>query len=182
VGSYASTLRTYDLTTTLDRAIPLVPAFVWPYELLYVFPFFSLFILRDFRRFDVALIALATANLAAFPVYMSLPVSFPRATLGHSLAERVLALEYAMDFSPGANNLPSMHVAMSWIMGRAMLGQRGRIADALIVAIVFAIALSTVMVKQHVVVDAISGAVFGALAWAFATRVAVDRARAGEQA
>ena len=54
VGRYAATLRTRDLTSALDRAIPLVPAFVWPYELCYALPVAALFVLRDFRRFDRA--------------------------------------------------------------------------------------------------------------------------------
>ena len=44
VGRYAATLHTVDLTTAWDRAIPLVPAFVWPYELCYAVPLFALFV------------------------------------------------------------------------------------------------------------------------------------------
>src|SRR5262249_6507531 len=87
--------------------------------------------------------------------------SFPRPHLGPSLSERVLALEYAMDFSPGANNLPSMHVAMSWIIGRAMLGQRGRIVDGLVVVTVATITVSTLFVKQHLLLDVVTGAALG---------------------
>jgi hypothetical protein len=41
VGRYAQTLLTRDLTTAWDRAIPFVAAFVWPYEVCYVFPFLT---------------------------------------------------------------------------------------------------------------------------------------------
>jgi hypothetical protein len=56
----------------------------------------------------VAVVAIVLANAAAFAVYVALPVAFPRPPLGSSLAERVLAAQYAADFSPGANKLPSM--------------------------------------------------------------------------
>ena len=143
VGRYAATLRTVDLTTPWDAAIPLIPAFVWAYELCYLLPFLPLLVLQDWRRFDVALTAMVIANLTAFAVYLLVPESFPRPALGSTLSERVLALEYAMDFSPGANNLPSMHVAASWIVVRTVHGQRGLVLDAVAVALAIAVSASS---------------------------------------
>ena len=54
-----------------------------------------------------------------------------------------------------------MHVAMSWIMGLAMLGQRGKLVDTVVVLTVFAITISTLSAKQHLLVDAITGAARG---------------------
>jgi membrane-associated phospholipid phosphatase len=175
VGLQASKLPALDLTTAWDRAIPVVPAFVWPYELCYIFPFSSLLVVRDWRRFDAALLASALASASAFVVYLALPIAFPRPPLGDGLAERVLALEYAADFSPGANNLPSLHVALSWIMGRAMLGQRSRIADVAVVTVVLAITLSTLFVKQHLLIDVAAGIVWALAAWAVARRLLRSR-------
>jgi len=161
VGRYAATLPTSDLTSNWDRAIPFVSAFVWPYEACYVLPFVALFVLKDWHRFNIALVAIAGSNLVAFAVYLALPVAFPRPSLGTGLSEQIVAMEYAADFSPGANKLPSMHVAISWIIACAMLGQRGRIADAATLGTVSAITLSTVFIKQHLVVDAVTGLMLG---------------------
>lgn len=171
VGRYASTLPARDLTTALDRAIPLVPDFVWAYELCYVFPFLSLLVVRDRHRFATARWSIAIAVAVAFAAYVILPVSFERPPLGESLSERVLAFEYAMDFTPTVNNLPSLHVAISWILGRAMLGQRGRVVDALIVTIVAAITVSTVFVKQHLLYDVAAGSVLAAGTWSLVSAV-----------
>lgn len=170
VGLAASRLPTVDLTSALDRAIPLVPAFVWPYEACYLVPFVVPFVLRDWHRFNVGLLALLLANLTAFVVYFALPIAFPHPPLGASLAERVLALEYAADFSPGANAFPSMHVAITWILVAAALGQRTRLVDGLLLALALAITASTVFVKMHLVIDAVGGLAWGLGAWVIAGR------------
>lgn len=170
VGTYACTLPTHDLTSAADRAIPVVPEFIWPYELCYALPIVALFIVRDFRRFDAALAGIAAATATAFVPYLVLPIAFPRPVLGTTLAERVLALEYAADFSPGANNCPSMHVALSWIMGAAMLGQRSRSVDVAVCIVVVSITASTLFVKQHLVLDVGAGIVWGVVAWTWAWR------------
>ncbi len=169
VGRYAQTLPTRDLTTAWDRAIPFVAAFVWPYEACYVFPFLALLVLYDWHRFNVAVLAIVFANVTAFAVYLLLPVAFPRPELGTTLADKIVGLEYASDFSPGANKLPSMHVAMSWIIACAMCGQRGgRLIGALIVMAAATISIAALFVKQHIVLDVATGVPWGLAAWSLA--------------
>jgi len=180
VGRYAATLPTTDLTSAWDRALPLIPAFIWPYELCYALPFFSLFVIHDWRRFNVALLAILLASVTAFVVYLLVPVAFPRPALGTSLSERLIALEYAADFSPGANKLPSMHVALSWIMGAAMYRQRGRVVDGVVLVSVVAITASTVFVKQHLLFDVAAGIVWGLLAFRLASWLLVRFSRSGD--
>ncbi len=169
VGRYAATLHTMDLTSALDRATPLVPVFVWPYEACYLVPFLSLLLVKDWHRFNVALLAILLANLAAFAMYVAVPVAFPHPALGSSLAERVLSLEYAADFKPGANELPSMHVANAWIMVRAMWGQaRSRLVDALLGSLLVLLTVAPVLVKQHLILDAVLAVPWALAAYAIA--------------
>jgi hypothetical protein len=169
VGRYAATLHTHDLTSALDRATPLVPDFVWPYEACYVMPILSLFVMKDWHRFNIALVAFVVANLTAFVVYVALPIAYARPELGQSLAEKILAMEYAADFHPGANKLPSMHVAMSWIMVCAMWRQaRHRWVDFALVALASLITVAAVFVKQHLWIDVIVGVPWGFAAYAIA--------------
>jgi membrane-associated phospholipid phosphatase len=169
VGRYAATLHTHDLTSALDRATPLVPAFVWPYEACYVMPLLSLFVMKDWHRFNIALVAFVVANLTAFVVYFALPIAYARPELGQSVAEKILAMEYAADFHPGANKLPSMHVAMSWIMVCAMWRQaRHRWVDFALGALASLITVAAVFVKQHLWIDVIFGVPWGFAAYAIA--------------
>jgi membrane-associated phospholipid phosphatase len=172
VGWYAATLPTHDLSTPIDRAIPLVPGAVWVYELCYLFPFLPLALARDWNRVNRAFLAVVLANAAAVAVYLFLPVAFEKPALGASLSERVLAVEYRLDFRPGANHLPSLHVAFAWIVAFACLRQGlSRLWEALVLAGAAAITASTLLVKQHVVVDALGGIATAALAWLAAGRL-----------
>lgn len=171
VGNVAARLPSHDLRTRWDQRIPLVPLAVWPYEACYLLPFVVPLVARDVERLRVALLAALIANLGAFFVYLSFPVAFPRAALGNSLSERVLALEYAWDFEPGANNLPSLHVAMSWLVLITCHRQGlSRAAFSALALLVVAITASTLLVKQHLVYDAALG-----VAWAFGSFALAQR-------
>jgi hypothetical protein len=172
VGRYAATLHTVDLTSAWDRAVPVIPAFVWPYEACYVMPIIALFVIRDWRRFDVAIVAFVVANVTAFVVYLLVPIAFPHPALGSSLSEKILSMEYAADFHPGANKLPSMHVAMSWIMLCAMWRQsKRRIVDVALAVLVALITIAPVFVKQHLIIDVVLGVPWGLASWVLADRV-----------
>lgn len=166
VGHVAARLPTHDLTTAWDRAIPLLPQAVWIYEACYLFPFMPILVARDWRRIDVWLLACLLASLSAFVVYLALPVAFPRPALGQSLAERVIALEHALDFEPGANNLPSLHVALSWLTAHACAGHRRSVwfaRGAFLLAAL--ITISTLLVKQHLLWDVASGMLWAPVSW-----------------
>jgi hypothetical protein len=183
VGRFAAGLHTIDPTSFLDRALPLVPAFVWPYEACYLLPVLSLFVVRNWHRFNVAVLAILVANVTAFVAYVTLPIAFAHPSLGAGLSERVLALEYAADFHPGANKLPSMHVAMSWIMVRAMSGQtQSRVFDAGLTVFLLLVTVAPVFVKQHLVVDVGAGVPWGLAAYWAAERWYERVVRQGESA
>jgi membrane-associated phospholipid phosphatase len=172
VGRFASTLPTHDPTTGLDDMIPLVPEFIWFYEVCYLFPFLPLLVLKDFHRLNVLLLSIILANALAFIVYVAYPVALPRPELGNSLAERVLSIEHAAGFQPGANKLPSLHVAFAWHVALACHGQRlGRVLEAVIFVVAGMITLSVLFLKQHIIVDALTGILLAFGTWWLATQL-----------
>ncbi len=171
VGYYAATLPTRDLSLPLDRQIPLIPAFIWPYLLCYIFPFLPLVVVKDWHRFNRAFLAIILANAAAFLVYIWLPIAFPHPELGPSFSDRILELQFRYDFQPGANKLPSLHVTYAWIVYLVCKKQGlGRIREGLIFMTAVLISVSTLFVKQHILLDVLAGA-----AWAFASWFAAGR-------
>jgi len=186
VGHAAARLPTHDLTTALDRAIPLWPPAVWIYEACYLLPFVPVLVARDWHRINVWLLACLLGSLSAFAMYFALPVAFPRPALGDSWAERVIALEYALDFEPGANNLPSLHVALSWLAAFACTQQgRPRWFETGCFLLAALISLSTLLVKQHLVWDVVTGLGWAVASWGFAAalyrrwRLSAARPRTG---
>jgi len=172
VGFYAVTLPTRDVTLPLDRHIPLISGFIWPYLLCYIFPFLPLFVVKDWHRFNIAALAVLLANAAAFLVYFLLPIAFPRPDLGPSLSDRILALQYRYDFQPGANKLPSLHVTFAWVV-YLVCGKQGlgRFRESLVFLTALLISVSTLFVKQHILLDVLAGAAWGFAAWFAAGRL-----------
>jgi membrane-associated phospholipid phosphatase len=83
-----------------------------------------------------------------------------------SVAAWLVALEYRLD--EPYNLFPSLHVAISWL---AWLACRDRVRPrALFLAVVVAISISTVFVKQHYIVDVVAGVALAVAAWAAAGR------------
>jgi membrane-associated phospholipid phosphatase len=169
VGWYAAILPTRDFTSYIDEQIPLIPEFVWPYVLCYVFPFLPLFVVKDWHRFNRALLSIILANLSAFVLYLVIPIAFPRPELGQSLSERLLSFIYGVDFHPGANKLPSLHVTFTWIVYLVCRGQRlNRFGEAIIFLLAVVITLSALFVKQHIVLDVVAGIFWAFSAWILA--------------
>lgn len=165
VGWYAVALPSYDITSFVDKQIPLIPQFIWPYLLCYIFPCLPLLVVKDWHRFNLTLLSVIIANLSAFILYFIFPVAFPRPELGQSLSERLLAFLYKVDFHPGANKLPSLHVTFTWIVYLACRGQRlNKFGQTIVFFVAVLITFSALFVKQHVVADVVAG-----LCWAFAS-------------
>ena len=169
VGWYANTLPTRDFTSALDRQIPLIPEFVWVYVLCYVFPLLPVFVIKDWHRFNCGLLSIILANLSAFLIYLILPIAFPRPELGQSLSERLLSFIYGVDFYPGANKLPSLHVTFAWTVYLVCRGQRlNRLGEGLVFLLAGMITISALFVKQHIILDVVVGTGWAFAAWRFA--------------
>lgn len=169
VGRYASKLPAHDITLLIDRRIPLIPQFIWPYLLCYIFPLLPLLVVEDLHRLNRTLLCIILANLSAFILYLIFPVAFPRPELGQSPSEYLLSFLYHVDFNPGANKLPSLHVTFAWIVYLTCRGQRsGRFSSTVILLVAMLITISALFVKQHVITDVVLGIGWALASWTLA--------------
>ena len=172
LGTYAATLPTRDLTSYYDRLIPLRPEWIWVYLLCYIYPFIPLAVVRDWHRVNKGILGFIIANLIAFVFYLALPLAFQKPELGGGVSERLLQFVYDVDFNPGANKLPSLHVTHAWIIYLVCRGQRSmKWLDPLLFLVASAITASTVLVRQHIILDVVAGIVLVALVWLLAGRL-----------
>jgi membrane-associated phospholipid phosphatase len=180
-GLFAVTLPTHNLTSWIDSQIPVVPQFVWFYVLCYVFPLLPIAITHDWHRVNIALMSVALCTLIAFIGHLSIPVAFVRPDLGTGISDRMVRLIYENDFRPGAQNFPSLHVAIAWTIYFTCRGQSlSRLRENAILTLASFIIASTVLIKQHLVIDLVGGTVLGFAVWYGVKRFYLAHIRTGD--
>jgi len=151
----------YNLSTDLDYLIPLCPVFVFPYIFAYI-----QWIIGYVKIAQVGKIfcyqfyfAEILSKLVTCICFILLPTTINRPLVnGCGITSAILSFIYAND-AP-INLFPSIHCLESWICVRSCLNspyfsKLYKISMSIMTALVF---LSTVFIKQHVIID-----IFGAV-------------------
>ena len=176
---------TYMPLTSFDYWIPHIPAAIFPYATLWVYVSLPLAFLSrpaEFKSFGVAATALSLAGLGCFLLW---PTAVP-VVAGWSPD----STSFLRDVDGVGNACPSLHVAFalfSWVWLRRLIADMGgpqwvRWGNALWC---FAIVISTLATRQHVVLDVVAGAALGAavaaanMAWLGGASHAVPAQRQG---
>jgi membrane-associated phospholipid phosphatase len=141
-------------TFAWEQRVPLSPEFVFIYLTIYptfLLPFLFIHQRDFFRLFSLAYI---TVMCICYLVYLFYPVSIDRPEMSvDSFSTWALAIVYGAD-RPW-NCFPSMHVAMSLLASLTIL-EVHRIRGMLTLLLTFWIAYSTVLIKQHYVLDVVA--------------------------
>ena len=146
-----------NLQTPIDRALPLVPVFVIPYDSLNLYVYLSLILFLLFRNrlFQSAALSMIGAWLVSYAFYFFLQTEVARpVVMGNDLFSRMLREVYAGD--KPYNDFPSLHTSIStilalhWLRFDRRAGRPLSVWTALIVA-------STLLVKQHYIADLVAG-------------------------
>ena len=163
----------FDFTMEFDRMVPLVPEFVWIYILAYIF-WACGYILAAWRGKEMFYRFVATDLVIhgiCFIVFLLLPTTNVRPELtGETVSGQLLQIIYNLDGGEAPTNLlPSIHCYVSWLCYRGIKGAREIPAWYQNVSLVFAILIiiSTQVLKQHYIVDAITAVVLVEFFWAF---------------
>lgn len=154
----------------IDEAIPLVPEAIFAYMSFHLFCFSPVFFKSiSLLRYMETVLAMLGAFGFMFLCYLVIPSAYPRPLITDCdcLSHILLARYYAAD--PPNNTFPSSHVAATTIILLEIVPKLRKFSW--IFGIWGAsIILSTLLVKQHYVVDVITGLTLG-LASVFAARV-----------
>lgn len=152
------------LETEIDKQIPLCTFFVLFYVLAYIQWFVGYFMIaKEKRAFcDRYLIADMIAKTLCLICYMIYPTSIHRPEITESgIWDQLTKLIYKMD-SPD-NLFPSMHCMKSYLCVKAAMRLRKRKNNKLFVIchilMSFLVFASTIMIKQHVIIDIVGGIV-----------------------
>lgn len=161
----------YDFTTALDRAVPLIPQFIWIYVL--AFPFWIVnYILvthtgkEHYFRFVTAELIGKTTYLLCFLI---LPTTNVRPELtGSGLSNALLQFVYRMDGGEAPFNLfPSIHCYVSWMcyLGVKHVKEVPKAYKGFNAVFAILIMLSTQFLKQHYLIDVFAGVALAELVY-----------------
>ena len=153
-----------------DRALPLIPSWALIYGALYLFLILlPIFVVRQDDGIRQTVFSYLLIWITAYVFFVVYPTVAPRpdSVSGEGFAVWGLGALYSSD--PPYNCFPSLHVAHSLVSALACYRIHRRVG---LVAIVCAIlvALSTLLTKQHYILDVIGGVLLALAAYAIFLR------------
>lgn len=141
--------------TALDAYIPFRPQFIYPYLAYYLWLLIPIPILRTRAQFYGAVYAFALTQMVALVIYVVFPSQMDRPlVLGDDLSARLVRLVYQVDL--GYNVLPSLHVAHSVLVALLFYSLDPKRFPLVAMGSTL-ICVSTVLVKQHFIIDIPAG-------------------------
>ncbi|MGH4125643.1 MAG: phosphatase PAP2 family protein [Clostridium sp.] len=145
----------YDLTTDLDRFLPLIKIFIIPYMTLWFFLAFC-FIYLCFKNRKVyykIMLTLILCYVVAFITFYFFQTTVPRPIVtGEDIFSKLILFTYNSDMP--YNCFPSIHVITAYLAVKGINLTNARKRIKIPVTIVgFLIIISTQFVKQHVIMD-----------------------------
>ena len=170
----------YDLTLPFDRAVPFITEWVFIYS-FFCFPFWLVcycYIVRINRDNPKELFRFATADYMSRLICMLFFIFLPTTNVRpdfeiRSLADQITAGLYSID--QPTNLFPSIHCLVSWFCFIGVRTHKNVKRSVKIIIFISAIAImaSTQFLKQHYIVDLISGIALAELCYWFCGRISV---------
>lgn len=143
----------------LDNKIPFVPEFMYIYMIWYPFLFVSFFYIwkKHPKKFTKLILSIIVALSITFVIFLVYPTKVvrPDVQIGHTLTSLLTYIVYLLD--EPVNCFPSVHCLMCFelmffIFMDKKLDIKWRIFTHIVCILIIA---STLLVKQHVIIDAI---------------------------
>jgi len=160
------TLRFIDFSSHLDDEILFLPNTIWLYYLYYPLLGLPLFLkLKTPSDLNKSLILCCCVTI---PVFILFPSYLPHPTLINLSAGTDFLFKILYTVDKPTNCFPSLHCAYSvmiclayWYQSAFQTSNLKRLLKALIFLMTIAICVSTVLIKQHFILDSIFGCILG---------------------
>lgn len=161
--TFCANLKHYDLTTAFDRAVPLVPQWMYIYFGCYLFWVVNYILVARINRHDKTtfyrfVVTDLLSRLVCAVFFIFLPTTNQRPeVIGNSFSHLLLRFLYAID--QPTNLFPSIHCLVSWLcfVGIRKSPQVSGKYKAFSCLFALLVVASTQFTKQHYIVDAIAG-------------------------
>ena len=145
----------YDLTTDIDRSLPLIKIFIIPYMTLWFFLAFCFAYLcfKNRKVYYKIMITLVLCYIVAFITYYFFQTAITRPLVtGNDILSKMIIFTYNSD--EPYNCFPSIHVITTYLAIKGINATNATKSIKIPVSILgFLIIISTEFVKQHVIMD-----------------------------
>ena len=148
----------------IDNHIPFIWWMIIPYYSYYILLILPPFIIKDKHRIKLLTRILIETAIVCYIVYIIWPIS------SHNILEQVTPnpLSLLHDFITFEflyqNALPSMHVSVTTTIGLAIAQYQTKYKNLMLI-VILGIFLATFLIKQHYLVDSITGLILGYIAF-----------------
>jgi membrane-associated phospholipid phosphatase len=155
-----SNQEVYSLLTAVDQSIPFIKAFALPYSvwIFYIYVCLVYFFKKDINVYYRALLTYIICALICYLIYSVFQTTVPRPmVIGSDPISRLMRYIYNRD--QPFNCFPSIHCFSSYMVMRMVWtgSFRNKWNVTLITGMSSLIIISTLFVKQHVIMDALAG-------------------------
>lgn len=152
--------QVYNLVTDLDRSTPFLKIFVLPYSvwIFYIYVCLVYFFFKDAKVYYRSLATYVICALVCYMVYLVYQTTVPRPIVtGDDVFSQLMRYVYNRD--QPFNCFPSIHVFSCYLVMKALYKSSFKTVwnQTLIYGMSTLIILSTLFVKQHVIMDVVAG-------------------------
>ncbi|GAA0718762.1 phosphatase PAP2 family protein [Clostridium malenominatum] len=162
----------YTIITEFDRNIPFLKEFIIPYIIWYPFIIFTLFYLcmKNLKTYYRTLFSIILGLLLCYVTYYVFQTTVPRPVLyGDDTFTKLTKVIYYFD--KPFNCFPSIHVLTSYLMIKGINFEDNLLIKVFVYTVSSLIIISTLFVKQHVVLDLVSAILLGEVVFFLAGKV-----------
>ena len=160
----------YDLLTGIDERIPFVPPFIWVYHTM--IPVVILTAIFLFQKRDIFLgliFSLIFASIVMCLFYIFFPSFYPRELFVEVSTVSGWLIEVTRSIDGPHNTFPSGHVTFAWLLvffvNLSQYTRKYSWIKILYFCWAVLVSISTLTLKQHFIVDVISGMALATLSY-----------------
>jgi len=169
----------HNLTTDLDKLIPFVPEFIWIYHtMIPIFILTTVILIEKRPVFFTAIISIIFASVIMLLFYTFFPAFYPRDGYTEASLSGFL-VEITRSIDGSSNTFPSGHVTFAWLLvffiGLSNFAQKYKWVQIAYILWALLISISTLVLKQHFIVDVFSGMTLATLCYFLGKHLVFER-------